>query len=401
MNDTIGAKEARKAILISQGLGNQALGNSNTKHSLKAIEALGYVQIDSISVVERAHHHTLWNRVKSYRPDNIEQLLLEKKVFEYWSHAAAYLPMSDYRFSLIRKNAIARGDTHWYKNVDKKLMSSVLDRVKSEGPLQAKSFKNVQRKSTGWWDWKPAKIALEQLYMQGDLMVRKREGFQKVYDLTERVLPPNINSHIPSNDEFYEYLVTRFLTANAIGTAEQMGYLLKGIKKPLHQYCRRLIEEGKLLSVSVDGLAYYALPTLNNVLAKNNEIAGVKILSPFDNLLIQRKRTKALFDYDYQIECYVPEAKRKVGYFSLPLLWGDSFAGRMDAKMDRKTGALNIQHLYLETADVADFIDDFLPALKDFMIFNQGSAVKIHKISSSLQTLSIKDKRSITKSLFL
>ena len=389
----------REAILKSQGIYSKQSTESGVTLGYKAIKAMGYVQIDSISVVERAHHHTLWNRTQRYQPEHIEVLLKDRKIFEYWSHAAAYLPMSDYRFSLPRKTAIARGDTHWHRNVDKKLMASVVERISIDGPLQARDFKDIRQKSTGWWDWKPAKIALEQLYMEGELMVLRREGFQKVYDLTERVLPPGINCSSPTQEAYYQHLITRYLTAHAVGTVEQISYLLKGIKKPVNLCCANMLEDGRLISVIIDGHTYYALPTLSNLLSKKLNLEGVKILSPFDNLLIQRKRTKALFDYDYQIECYLPAAKRKVGYFSLPLLWGSNFAGRMDAKMDRKSGTLNVQHLHLETLDRKAFIESLKPALKAFLAFNKASSIRLAKITSRYETLSSMQCKQMSNSL--
>jgi uncharacterized protein YcaQ len=389
MKNTLSLKEARKAILLSQGVHTSNKTDNSTAATYKAIEASNYIQIDSISVVERAHHHSIWNRAENYQPIHLEQLLEDKKIFEYWSHAAAYLPMVNFRFSLPRKNAIAQGDTHWF-NIDKKDMAAVLQRIKTDGPLQAKDFKDTRKTNTGWWDWKPAKKALEQLFMEGELMVIKRQGFQKVYDLTERVLPSDVDTSMPSEQEYFQHLIINYLGANAIGRPEQISYLLKGLKNPVKKHCLQLLEEGSLITVIVNNQTYFALPSINALLKKKLSRNSVKILSPFDNLLIQRKRTKALFDYDYQIECYVPAVKRKVGYFSLPLLWGRTFAGRMDVKMDRKLGILNIVNLHLETElERADeFIVDLKKALDNFLSFNKGSRIDVIKITSSKQQVS-------------
>lgn len=175
--------------LNAQGLLRAQPYGSGLVGAKKAINHLGYVQIDTISVVERAHHHVLYSRVPKFKPDMMNQMLLNKDIFEYWSHAAAFLPIADFRFSLPYKHAIKNGQTHWYRNPDKKLMNELLARIRSDGPLRSRDIETDTKKQAGWWDWKPAKKALEQLYMQGDLMVSEREGFQKVYDLTERVLP--------------------------------------------------------------------------------------------------------------------------------------------------------------------------------------------------------------------
>lgn len=381
----LSSKQARKIVLLSQGLvettGKPAASGSAAV--LKVIENLGYIQIDSISVLQRAHHHTLWNRVKAYQSAHLEELEAEKKVFEYWSHAAAYLPMRDYRFTLPRKQAIAAGEKHWHSK-DSKLAKAVLKRIQAEGPLQARDFEHKRSvKSTGWWDWKPAKKALEQLFMEGELMVVKRQGFQKVYDLTERIIPKGINTTTPSTTEYHQHLIRRFLTAQGMATPGEIAYLLTGIKGPVKQCCLQMIEDGKLLKVQVKAQEYYALPNVEALLAQSLRRSKVKILSPFDNLVIQRKRTEHLFDFNYQIECYVPAAKRQYGYFSLPLLWGDSFVGRMDAKIDRKTAVLHIHNLHIETTHVEEFLCALTPFLNEFLAFNQGQHIQVHKITNN------------------
>jgi len=385
MTKTLSLNEAQKAILISQGIHKEHKSKNAKEATYQAIKSLNYVQIDSISVVERAHHHCLWNRVENYEPTHIEQLLADKLIFEYWSHAASYLPMIDYRYSLPRKNAFAKGDESWFKK-DKKCMSYVLDRIKSEGPLQAKDFKDTRETKTGWWDWKPAKKALEQLFMEGQLMALKRKGFQKVYDLTERVLPTNIDTSTPNEEDYFKHLVINYLKANAIGTPQQITYLLKGLKIPIRKHCLQMLEDGLLITVTVDNQSYFALPKIHNLLNTKLSRKRVKILSPFDNLLIQRKRTKTLFNYDYQIECYVPANKRKIGYFSLPLLWGSKFAGRMDVKMDRKLGVLHILNLHIETEQADEFIVALNKTLNTFLSFNKATSVQVVKITSNNQT---------------
>jgi uncharacterized protein YcaQ len=375
----LSSKQARKIVLLSQSV--HRAQKKGPAAVLSAIEQLGYVQIDSISVLQRAHHHTLWNRVKGYETAQLEELEANKQVFEYWSHAAAYLPMRDYRFTLPRKLAIAGGEKHWHSK-DHKLSKAILKRIQQEGPLQAKDFEHKRtEKSTGWWDWKPAKKALEQLFMEGELMVVKRQGFQKVYDLSERVVPAKIDTSVPSIGEFHQHLIRRFLTAHGMASPAQIGYLLKGMRNPIQQCCLQMLEDGQLIKVKVKQQEYFALSNVAEVLSQSLRGNKVKILSPFDNLLIQRKRTLELFDFDYQIECYVPALKRKYGYFSLPLLWGDKFAGRMDAKIDRKTAVLHIHNLHIETERVDEFLVALKPTLQEFLSFNQGQEIHLHKIS--------------------
>ncbi|MFT4937303.1 MAG: hypothetical protein ACI88A_000317 [Paraglaciecola sp.] len=372
--------QARKIILLSQkihcpmGEGDEAV--------LAVIEQLGYVQIDSISVVQRAHHHTLWNRLNYYLPDDLQALEARKQVFEYWSHAAAYLPMRDFRFSLPKKQAIASGQKHWHEK-DPKLAKTVLQRIAAEGPLQAKDFEHKRAvKNSAWWDWKPAKKALEQLFMEGELMVCKRQGFQKVYDLSERVLPDNVDISTPTITEYHQHLIRQFLRAQGFGTPAEMSYLLRGHKNVIMRECIELLEEGQLIKVRVKQQEYYALPNVIDLLQQNLSRNKVKILSPFDNLLIQRKRLQELFNFNYQIECYVPAEKRQYGYFSLPLLWGQNFAGRMDTKIDRLTSILHIKNLHIESSKKSDFLQALHPALLEFMQFNQARTIQVHKIST-------------------
>ena len=171
----------RRIALSAQGLLQTQPFGRGINGARTAVNHIGYVQIDTISVVERAHHHVLYSRVPDYTPAMLNQMLLDRDVFEYWSHAAAFLPIQDFRFSLPYKHAIKNGQTHWYKNPDQKLMAELLARIRSEGPLKSRDVEAATENRGVWWDWKPAKKALEQLYMQGDLMVSSREGFQKTY----------------------------------------------------------------------------------------------------------------------------------------------------------------------------------------------------------------------------
>ena len=157
-------------------------------------------------------------------------------------------------------------------------------------------------------------------------MIAKREGFQKVFDLTERVLPANVDTREPTHQELCEHLIKNYLRANGIGNPAQMAYLRKGYKTLLSKVCSNLHESGELIQIQVQSESYYALPECMQALSGPLSQTKVAILSPFDNLLIQRKRTSSLFSFDYLIECYVTAAKRQYGYFSLPLLWGRELA---------------------------------------------------------------------------
>ena len=383
--DTISLQQARKMVLLSQKLPPTRQRGSALTATLSAIEHLGYIQIDTISAIQRAHHHTLWNRNPRYKTNHLGQLFKEKKVLEYWSHAAAYLPMRDYRYTLPRKHGIASGhQNHWYKR-NESLMKMVLQRIAAEGPLMAKDFEHTGKKM-GEWQTKPAKQALEYLFMQGDLMIPYRVNFHKVYDLTERVLPEDTNTVMPTTKEHARFLILQYLRANGLGQANEMVYLLKNTKAIVLTVLQEMMEQQELLQVKVGGNVYYALPSAMELLSKPLSRSKLKILSPFDNLLIQRKRTAALFDFDYLLECYTPEAKRKYGYFSLPILWNGKLVARMDCKADRKNALLQIRNLTLEPKLVKfdAFAHALVKELKAFMVFNDCSNIQINKTSPSL-----------------
>ena len=346
------------------------VGNS-LDATLSTIEHLGYIQIDTISAIQRAHHHTLWNRNAKYLSSHLDALMLNKKIFEYWSHAAAYLPMRDYRFSLPRKQAITSGtENHWYHR-DEKLMKLILKRIDTEGPLMAKDFDNKQ--------------ALENLFMQGELMISYRVNFHKVYDLTERVLPDNFDTSVPGTEEYVRFLITRYLQANGLGKASEITYLLKNTKTQVISELEELLSTGELTEIRAGGNNYYALPASLDLLNKPLARSQVKILSPFDNLLIQRKRTLELFGFDYFLECYVPASKRKFGYFVLPVLWDGKLVARMDCKADRKKSHMHIHHLALESglAKTEAFALALSKELISFLQFNGCTGLTIHRCSPS------------------
>jgi uncharacterized protein YcaQ len=351
MTPELSSRDARRLFLASQGLlRNNEFGRGKNA-VLKAIQQISYVQIDTISVIERAHNHVLWSRVDNFNHAMLDQLQSKQKsVFEYWAHAAAYLPMKDYRFY----QPVMQFMGQRYP-ADRQVADLVLARISEEGPLQARDFEGSGHKTTGWWDWKPAKRALERLFLAGELMISKREGFQKVYDLTERVLPEGIDTRMPDEKEWQHFLIRTMINALGLATAQEICYLRtttrKLFKQPILPGITRTISElkeaGEIIEASVQGDLYFTTEdNLNRIPARLGR-KNIRFLSPFDNLVIQRRRTLKLFDFDYQLECYLPAEKRTYGYFSLPILWGDKLIGRMDAKADRKNREFQVRFLCL------------------------------------------------------
>jgi uncharacterized protein YcaQ len=348
----ISLSTAQKLAIAGQGLDGGWKLPAGKEGVARAVEKLGYVQIDTIAVVERAHHHTLWARRADYRPDMLHQLQAEdRRVFEYWSPAASYLPMRDYRYSIPGMRGRARsGRAKRFLDGNRKLVRHVLDRIRAEGPLASADFAAPAGKKRGsWWDWKPAKQALEMLFNTGELMVTERRNFQRLYDLTERVLPDWVDTTVPPADEAMRARVRRILATQ--GVSALTGWWL-GNREGVDRAARELVEAGEATPVTIAGLdgprPYYArIESLESVRRRRSR-PKVHILSPFDNLVIRRGPLRLLFDFDYKLECYTPAVRRKHGYFCLPILWGRRFIGRLDPKAQRKERTLVVRKLTFE-----------------------------------------------------
>ncbi len=374
-------KKLSLITLNHQGLTTTRPFGKGVEATRRTIEHLGYIQIDTLSVVVRAHHHTLWTRIPDYQPDYLAELVRDRSVFEYWFHAASYLPMKDYRFVLPQMLAIKRGEVSYFMNVEVKHLRHVLERIRSEGPLKTRDFKSTKSRDSKWWDWKPAKRALEKLFMQGDLMIACRNGMEKVYDLTERVLPDNINISKPSLSEFSEYLIDGSLKANGFTTLKQLTHLRSGssLRKTLGEVLYQKVEEGSLIECFVEGMptVYATQSVLDAKISRSSK--NIRILSPFDNAIIHRDKVKQIFYFDYKLECYTAKEKRKYGYFSLPILYKDRLVGRVDCKAHRKTRCFELIHLYLESKEISldAFVPEFTKIVNRFAIFNKCDDIRI------------------------
>nr|HPQ41244.1 crosslink repair DNA glycosylase YcaQ family protein [bacterium] len=258
---------------------------------------------------------------------------------------------------------------------DDRTLRYVRDRMTAEGPLAAKDFENPGGKHPGgWWEWKPAKKALEQLFLDGTLMVKERRGFQKVFDLTERVLPDGVDQRVPDRDELVQWIIRSSLRAHGIATLPEIAYAFPRLKPAIQTALREMMETGLVAPCRIHGDAstrYYCLSDDIENAMRIRYAHGVHILNPFDNAVIQRRRVKALFGFDYVFECYVPAAKRRFGYFSLPLLVRDRFIGLADCKAHRKEGRLEVKAIHiLDPRPPKDFQGKLAAALERFAAFN-------------------------------
>lgn len=364
----------KQLTLFNQGLGKTSRFAKGMDGTLQAIEHLGYVQIDTISVVERAHHHILWCRVPDYELNHLNSLVGERQIFEYWYHAASYLPMKDYRYALPAMMSVRKGESRYFNRGDQQLMNEILARVRAEGKIRLRDIDKNNKKSLGnWWNTGPGRRAFEQLYMQGDLMICERNGMEKVYDLTERCLPENIDLSMPTLYEYAQYLFNNTLRAHGAFTWKQLVHLKKNnLKEIMRVVLKEQIDAGVVSAIKLEnGQTLYV-----DVAAMEQKVStdfGLKILSPFDNSLIHRDRLASLFEFDYRIECYVPAAKRVYGYFCLPILYQDELVGRVDCKAHRSIKELEVISLHLEKTvkNKELFFFELEQELKRFAAFNQ------------------------------
>jgi uncharacterized protein YcaQ len=322
------------------------------------VQQLGYLQIDTISVVARTHEHTLWTRVPGFQAEMLYTAQRdERKLFEYWGHAMSYLPMQDFRYYLPTMQLFQNPSGSWMKSRYEKvghLLEPVLQRVKEEGPIRSRDFDPPKSESSKtWWDWHPEKIVLEILLSRGELMVLERQGFQKVYDLTERILPDWVDTSYPTDEEVGRYVVERSLQAYGLATEKEMRAFLHEVKNDTVQAgLQSCLDEGKIQPIEVEslpGVGYYAqTESLERNLSSMDLPAVVHILSPFDNLIIQRARIAQLFNFQYSLECYLPAGKRVYGYYVMPILYGTELIGRLDPKADRKKKTFILKAVYFE-----------------------------------------------------
>ena len=362
----------KRLALASQGLIGRSPFGTGTSGAVNAIERLSYIQLDSISVIERAHNHIWRSRVPDFTPDQSNHLLEDAQVFEYWAHAAAYLPIGEYRYYLADKAAVKDGTLRRGYAKDRKLMAQVLKRIADEGPLASKDLEDRRTKSNGWWDWKPAKRAVEALYLEGELMISSRAGFQKTYNLAERVLPNGIDSTPPTVEERASHMLDQQLACHGLVSAVGATYGRRdaALRQAMKAELAQRLAVGTLVTVTLpnDSLYYVEPARLEQPMPRLDN--RLKILSPFDNAVIQRKRLTDLFAFDYQLECYVPAPKRRYGYLALPLLYKDNFVGRMDCKAHRADKVLEIKGLFFEsghdTPEVQAALDNALPDFAGF-----------------------------------
>ncbi len=376
--------QARKIIINAAGLSGEAAFGTGIAAVYRVIDHLGFVQLDTNYVVERAHHHVMAARVPDYDTNWLNELCEEGKVFEYFASDAGYIPMGDFRFTQpVKKTFELKAKV--LSKTEQELMKRIMDQVERDGPVMVGDFEDDREEaSSGWWDWRPAKLALERLYLEGKLMIRRTKTFQKVYDLPLNLIPPDTNQSVPSDQVYAEYVIRRTLGALGLAGQKEMRWRARRVDgKLIKPALNNLLQSGLVKLVGVEGIKepQYMLAEQHIDVDVSDEVF---ILSPFDILNVFRQRLKDYFNFDYQIECFVPAAKRQYGYFSLPVLAGEGFIARMDAKADRKKALLIVHNIHFEHSAITEHtLLKFVEALKKFVLFNRCNNIELRRSNNA------------------
>ncbi len=354
---------ARALMLAAQGLDRRPKKRATKRDVLGAIRRMHVLQIDTINVVARSPYLVLWSRLGDYELRWLDELLMEGKLFEYWSHEACFLPTEDYR--LYRHRMLDAESMGWkysttFANSHSLEIAALLDLIRVRGPVRASDFERTDGKAGGWWEWKLEKRALETLFTAGELMIARRQNFQRVYDLRERVLPTWRDDQIPAIEEVRRELALKAVRAIGITTARWVSDYFRTDKRQTLATVSELARQDALLTVEVEGWTEPAFvhpdnqKLLKQAAADKIETELTTLLSPFDPLVWDRARARAMFGFDYKLECYTPAPKRVYGYFTLPILHRGALVGRLDAKAHRRDGVFEIKSIYLEAGARAD-----------------------------------------------
>ena len=379
--------DIRTAFLVRQGLSSDTAWGSVHE----AIRQIGAVQIDTIAVVARSHHLALRHRVRDYAPELLWTALRKKELFEYYVHGNSFVPMEDFPYARHCMKRFSTCGYAWLRNTIVKHqdhMKAILKRIRNEGSLSSRDFKDSNHRSSGWWDWKPAKKALELLWWTGQIVVADRVGFERVYDLAERAVPSKYLEQIVDLEEVWRYYLKRAIDCLAVATINDIQdyfnfhmYALDKThsrKKTLAEKVRILKQEDDIVDVEVedDNTPHYALSNNLSLIRETQNLRESRghawFLSPFDNVVWDRKRVRRLFRADVRLEAYFPPSKRQFGYYATPIICDNRIVGRLDPKVDRKAGTLILANLELTlpNQESEDALEAIREELADFMAFH-------------------------------
>jgi len=387
----------RSVALHTQGM-DKAEDSPPTRDMIyQTINQIGCIQIDTLHMVRRSQYLVLWSRLGNYAPNDFDALAsaADRRIFEGWQHAASLIPLSEYRYQLPRQRKMRDHPSTWYnqllnESLQREFVPQVLERIRCEGALKVSNFESDGHRAGAWWNWRPAKVALEILYSNGDLMIADRVKFQRVYDLTERVLPEWVDRTEPTGEERDRFWVERGARALGVCQARHAGdYTWMGISRS-RPIVKELIREGILIPITgemANGEAAELIIHRDNLSLLEQAADGAlkpertTFLSPFDNLLWANRRDEQFWGFHQSIEAYLPAPKRVYGYFCLPILHKDRLVGRFDPKLERKTGTLRLKALYLQPdiKPTEELVRDTAACMRLFMAFHEAKELVIER----------------------
>lgn len=349
---------ARRLFLDRHALCEAPVGPASGQALHDLIERIGFVQVDSINTVARAHDMILWSRRQAYRPPALKRLVeKDRALWEHWTHDASILPVRlhgvwQHRFQRDAQRLQANWK-RWFRDGYEAQFDSILNRIARDGPVgTADVGEGEVRGKGGWWDWHPSKTALEWLWRTGRLAITRREGFAKIYDLTERVIPEVHRAPVPA-EEITDWACRSALQHLGFGTSGEIAAYWNAVgPETAKAWCRDALPRGEIIEVEVEGAAgqrrkvFIFADSLGQ--KPPDPTPRLRIVSPFDPALRDRDRAEFLFGFHYRIEVFVPEPKRVYGYYVFPVLEGDRLVGRIDVKAFRDAGALRVKAFWPE-----------------------------------------------------
>lgn len=351
-------QSARRLFLDRHALAEAPTGPAKGADLMALIRRLGFVQVDSINTVERAHHMILWSRRQSYRPENLRPLLeRDRQLFEHWTHDASIIPTEHLPWwqDRFERNFVSIPERwkDWQGTAFREKVADLVSHIRAHGPVSTGDVgEDEERQSGGWWNWNPSKAALEYLWHSGRLAVSRRDGFTKIYDLAERVYPA---CERPERAETIDWACRSALDRLGFATSGELAAFWNKITPDeAKRWCADAFATGQIAEVLIEGAdgrdrRAYAFPGLPESAAASPEPPmRVRILSPFDPALRDRKRAERLFGFYYRIEVFVPEPKRQFGYYVFPVMEGSRLIGRIDAKCRRSEKTLYVSAFWPE-----------------------------------------------------
>ncbi|WP_313277752.1 winged helix-turn-helix domain-containing protein [Kosakonia cowanii] len=348
---------ARHLHLAAQGLLRKPSRRAKPEDILSTIRRMSLLQIDTINIVARSPYLVLFSRLGAFEPRWLDEALRNGELMEYWAHEACFLPRED--FALVRHRMLAPDKMGWkyrqaWMQEHAAEIEQLIAHIEEHGPVRSADFEHPRKGTSGWWEWKPHKRHLEGLFTAGKVMVIERRNFQRVYDLTQRVMPQwDDVRDLLSQEQAEAIMLEKSARSLGLFRAQWLADYYRLRRPALAQALAQMQEAQTILPVNVEGLGpawlhASLLPLLEQAQADKLTATHSAVLSPFDPVVWDRKRAEQLFGFSYRLECYTPAPKRQYGYFVLPLLHRGRLVGRMDAKMHRKTGVLEVIALFLE-----------------------------------------------------